>query len=76
MDGDSIIFTYSYYSDMYENGGRYYAHRTLDTLLATRNIIFVGFGLTDSDFLRIMDRITVIISRYCGNWHRPGRKAA
>lgn len=56
MDGDSIIFTNSDYRDMYENGGRYYAHRTLDTLLATRNIIFVGFGLTDPDFLRIMDR--------------------
>lgn len=56
MDGDSIIFTNSDYRDMYENGGRYYAHRTLDTLLATRNVIFVGFGLTDPDFLRIMDR--------------------
>ena len=36
--------------------GRYYAHRTLYTLLATRDAIFVGFGLTDPDFLRIMDR--------------------
>lgn len=55
-DADSIILTNSDYCNMYENGGRYYAHRTLDTLLATRNVIFIGFGLTDPDFLRIMDR--------------------
>lgn len=55
-DADSIVLTNTDYCDMYENGRRFYAHRTLDTLLATRNIVFVGFGLTDPDFLCIMNR--------------------
>ncbi len=40
---------------MYKNGKRYHAYRTLETLLLTRNVIFIGYGLMDPDFRGILD---------------------
>lgn len=54
---DSIVLSNRQYNDLYENGTKFYTYRALETLLTTRNVVFVGFGLTDPDFMRIMGKI-------------------
>lgn len=61
---DSIILSGNQYNDLYNNGSKYYTYRSLETLLLTRNIIFLGFGLKDPDFLNIMGKIR---NEYAGN---------
>ena len=60
----SIILSGNQYSDLYNNGTKYCTYRSLETLLLTRNIIFIGFGLKDPDFLNIMVKIR---NEYSGN---------
>ena len=54
---ESIILSERQYNDLYESGNKFYAYRALETLLTTRNVVFVGFGLTDPDFIRIMEKV-------------------
>lgn len=54
---ESIILSERQYNDLYENGNKFYTSRALETLLTTRNVVFVGFGLTDPDFIKIMGKI-------------------
>jgi hypothetical protein len=54
---ESIVLSNKQYDDLYENGNKFYTYRALETLLTTRNVVFVGFGLTDPDFMRIMGKI-------------------
>lgn len=53
---ESIVLSNTQYDELYESGTRTYAYRALENLLVSRKIIFIGFGLTDPDFLRIMGR--------------------
>jgi len=50
---DSIILTREDYRSFH--GGKKFVFESLKTLLATRPIIFLGFGLRDLDFLLIKD---------------------
>jgi len=61
---DCIILSGNQYSDLYNNGTKYYTYRQLEAMLLTRNIIFIGFGLKDSDLLNIMVKIR---NEYAGN---------
>jgi hypothetical protein len=54
---ESIVLSKRQYNDLYENGTKFYTYRALETLLTTRDVVFVGFGLTDPDFMRIMGKI-------------------
>jgi hypothetical protein len=54
---ESIVLSNRQYNDLYENGTKFYTYRALETLLTTRDVVFVGFGLTDPDFMRIMGKI-------------------
>jgi hypothetical protein len=54
---ESIVLSNRQYNDLYENGNKFYSYRALETLLTTRDVVFVGFGLTDPDFMRIMGKI-------------------
>lgn len=53
---ESIVLSNKQYDELYENGNKFYTYRALETLLTTRDIVFVGFGLTDPDFMRIMGK--------------------
>lgn len=54
---ESIVLSNKQYNDLYENGNKFYTYRAIETLLTTRDVVFVGFGLTDPDFMRIMGKI-------------------
>lgn len=54
---ESIVLSNRQYNELYENGTRFYTYRALETLLTTRDVVFVGFGLTDPDFMRIVGKI-------------------
>ncbi|MHB8077207.1 SIR2 family protein [Desulfosporosinus fructosivorans] len=54
---ESIVLSNRHYNDLYENGAKHYTYRALETLFTTRDVVFVGFGLTDPDFMRIIGKI-------------------
>lgn len=60
---NSIILSGEQYNNLYNNGDKYYTYRSLETLLLTRNVVFLGFGLKDPDFLNIMGKIRNEFSR-------------
>ncbi|MBU8754130.1 SIR2 family protein [Priestia megaterium] len=54
-DSESIILTHDQYRQLYDE--RKHTLATLSTLLLTRPIVFIGYSLTDPDFLYIKDHI-------------------
>lgn len=55
-DIDSIIFTREDYAKLYSDTSK--VAQTLKTMLLTKTVIFIGFGLSDPDFDYIRDKIT------------------
>ena len=54
-DADSIVLTREQYRDLLPQGERYFALEALKTILATRPVVYFGFGLRDPDFLYLRD---------------------
>lgn len=54
-DADSIILTREQYRDLLPQGERHFALEALKTILATRPVVYLGFGLRDPDFLYLRD---------------------
>jgi len=54
-DADSIVLTREQYRDLLPQGERHFALEALKTLLATRPVVYLGFGLRDPDFLYLRD---------------------
>ena len=54
-DSESIILTREQYRQLLPQGERHAALETLKTLLATRPVVYLGFGLRDLDFLYVRD---------------------
>lgn len=63
-DSSSIILTREQYRVLMPGGERHSALEALKTLLVTRPILYVGFGLRDPDFMFIKD---VILNTFRGN---------
>lgn len=63
-DAESIILTREQYRSLLLNGERHMALETLKTLMVSRPIVYMGFGLRDPDFLYIRDILSNI---YQGN---------
>ncbi len=57
-DGDSIILTREQYRQLLPEGERHAALESLKMLLATRPVVYVGFGLRDPDFLYVRDLLS------------------
>lgn len=56
-DSASLILARSQYRRLLENGERKSALDALRTLLVTRPVVFIGFGLRDLDFLLVQDEL-------------------
>ena len=54
-DSDSIVLTREQYRELLPGGERHAALESLKLLLASRPIIYLGFGLRDPDFVYIRD---------------------
>ncbi len=54
-DIDSIILTREQYRQLLPNGERLAALESLKTLLVTRPVVYLGFGLRDLDFMYVRD---------------------
>ena len=54
-DIESIILTREQYRQLLPQGERHAALKSLETLLATRQVVYLGFGLRDPDFLYVRD---------------------
>ncbi|MDH2331032.1 SIR2 family protein [Paenibacillus polymyxa] len=54
-DTDSIVLSHEQYRSLY--GEKNHTIRTLETLLLTRPVIFIGYSLTDADFIYIKDNL-------------------
>ena len=54
-DGESIVLTREQYRILLPDGERHHALETARMLLATRPVVYIGFGLRDPDFLYIRD---------------------
>ena len=52
-DIESIILTREQYRQLLPQGERHAALKSLETLLATRQVVYLGFGLCDPDFLYV-----------------------
>ena len=52
-DSESIILTREQYRQLLPQGEREAALESLKTLLATRPVVYLGFGLRDPDFLYV-----------------------
>lgn len=63
-DVESIILTREQYRSLLLNGERHMALETLKTLMVSRPVVYMGFGLRDPDFLYIRDILSNI---YQGN---------
>lgn len=57
-DSESIILTREQYRVLY--GDKIHVLRALETLLVSRPIVYIGFGLKDPDFLYIKDILNII----------------
>jgi hypothetical protein len=62
-DIESIVLTREQYRELLPQGGKYSALETLKTIMATRPIIYLGFGLRDPDFLYLKD---LLANTYAG----------
>ena len=62
-DIESIVLTKEQYRELLPQGGKYSALETLKTIMATRPIIYLGFGLRDPDFLYLKD---LLANTYAG----------
>lgn len=56
-NSDSIILTREQYRTLNSGGELYYALETAKTLMLSRPIVYIGFGLRDPDFLYLKDLI-------------------
>lgn len=54
---ETIVLNNEQYEAQYSSGNRIYASRTLENILLTRTVIFIGYGLKDPDFLQIIAKI-------------------
>ena len=54
-DSESIILTREQYRQLLPQGERHAALESLKMLLATRPVVYFGFGLRDPDFLYVLD---------------------
>lgn len=54
-DGESIILTHEQYRQLLPDGEWHAALESVKTLLATRPVVYVGFGLRDPDFMYVRD---------------------
>ena len=54
-DIESIILTREQYRQLLPQGERHAALKSLETLLTTRQVVYLGFGLRDPDFLYVRD---------------------
>ncbi|TDS85146.1 SIR2 family protein [Comamonas sp. JUb58] len=59
-DSDSIILTREQYRQLLPQGERHSSLETLKLLLASRPVVYFGFGLRDPDFLYIKDLLSNI----------------
>lgn len=59
-DIESIILTREQYRQLLPNGDRHAALESLKTILITRPVIYVGFGLRDPDFIYLRDILSNI----------------
>jgi hypothetical protein len=57
-DSDSIILTREQYRQLLPDGERHAALEALKMLLATRPVVYVGFGLRDPDFMYVRDLLS------------------
>jgi hypothetical protein len=57
-DSDSIILTREQYRQLLPQGERQNALESLKMLLASRPVVYLGFGLRDPDFLYVRDLLT------------------
>jgi hypothetical protein len=57
-DTDSIILTREQYRQLLPEGERHAALESLKMLLATRPVVYIGFGLRDPDFIYIRDLLS------------------
>lgn len=63
-DVESIILTREQYRSLLLHGERHMALETLKTLMVSRPVVYMGFGLRDPDFLYIRD---ILSNLYQGN---------
>ncbi|HYI39845.1 MAG TPA: SIR2 family protein [Allosphingosinicella sp.] len=63
-DSDSIILTREQYRQLLPQGDRAAALDALKTLMVTRPIVYIGFGLRDPDFLYLRD---ILANTYKGS---------
>src|ERR1043166_8740512 len=54
-DVESIVLTREQYRKLLEGGEWHHALESLKTLLVTRRVVYLGFGLRDPDFLLLRD---------------------
>lgn len=59
-DTDSIILTREQYRSLLINGERHMALETLRSLMVSRPVVYIGFGLRDPDFIYIRDVLSNI----------------
>jgi len=57
-DTDSVILTREQYRQLLPNGERQAALESLKVLMASRPVLYLGFGLRDPDFIYIRDLLT------------------
>lgn len=62
-DSESIILTREQYRQLLPGGERHAALESLKTLLATRPVVYLGFGLNDPDFNYVRD---LLLNTYKG----------
>jgi len=59
-DAESIILTREQYRHLLPGGGRVAALESVKTLLLSRSVVYLGFGLRDPDFVYLRDILTNI----------------
>ena len=59
-DSDSIILTREQYRQLSPNGERHFALESVKTLLVSRPVVYIGFGLRDPDFIYLRDLLSNI----------------
>jgi len=57
-DSDSIVLTHEQYQQLLPDGERHATLESLKMLLATRPIVYLGFGLRDPDFLHVRNLLS------------------
>ena len=62
-DVDSIIMSRQQYRALLPQGDRHAALKALETLLVTRPVVYLGFGLRDPDFMYVRD---ILLNTFTG----------